>query len=554
MNNKQLIVGARGSELSLVQADIIKTKLQEFFSELSIIIKIVKTTGDKNMDPIPLDSVGKGWFTKELDRALLDGSIDMAVHSLKDLPEELPEELIIAAIPQREDAREAFVSSQNIPFLKLKKGAIIGTDSTRRKVQIMHKRKDITVKSIRGNVNTRLKKLADGEYDGVFLAVAGIKRLGKESVITEYFDTDDMIPSPGQGALAVVIKKENKELFKKLQKLSHEDTVIAVKAERAFSKVFGGGCKTPVGAYAQIKNKKIHLRGFVGSLYKNEVHKALLTGKSDNPEAIGEELANEFINKGYTIDERPQFVVITRPQNATIKMQKQIESLGLQTYFYPSIAITKDTLTKNSQHNLSRIDSFDWIVFTSQNGVRFFIEDLTKLGISLESLKNKKIAAVGKKTAEVLMKYHLQVDFVPTKFTTETLALEFPEAAGKKIFMARANLASSTLKEKLEERGAIVTDIAIYKTSYLENNNPEFDMLVQNRQIYCITFTSPSTVTGFLNNIKTSSIRNEVFNLKVLSIGPVTTKALQQEGFKNIITADMYTINGMIAKLKESIL
>lgn len=237
----KLIIGTRGSQLSLAQTEIIKEKLQRFFPKTQIEIKIIKTTGDINMNPVPLDTVGKGWFTKELDKALLDGRIDLAVHSLKDLPEELPEGLIIAAIPEREDAREALVSKNNISFEKLKKGAVIGTDSTRRQSQILQKRPDLKVKSIRGNVITRLKKLESGEFDGIFLAVAGLKRLGLANCITQYFSEKDFIPSPGQGALAITIKKNNKILLHQLKKINHEETLIAVTAERAFSRALGGG-------------------------------------------------------------------------------------------------------------------------------------------------------------------------------------------------------------------------------------------------------------------------------------------------------------------------
>jgi len=550
----KLIIGTRGSQLSLTQTEIIKEKLQQISTKTQIEIKIIKTTGDENMNPVPLDTVGKGWFTKELDKALLDKRIDLAVHSLKDLPEELPEGLIIAAISEREDAREALVSKNNISFEKLKEGAVIGTDSVRRKSQILHKRPDLKVKSIRGNVITRLKKLDNGEYDGIFLAVAGLKRLGLANHITQYFSENDFVPSPGQGALAITIRKDNKLLLRQLKKLNHEETLIAVVAERAFSQALGGGCKMPVGAYATIKQNKINLQGFVGSDDGIQIYKESTQGSRFLPERVGINMANTFLEKGYSWFDKPQFVVITRDQNASIKMQKEIEGLGLRTYFYPSISIAKSTVTKKSQKIFSDIESFDWLIFTSQNGVRFFLSDLDQLGISLTKLKNIKIAVVGKKTAESVKKYGLQVNFVPSKFTTTNLGNELENIKGKKILMARANLATPRLVEKLEEKGAQVTDIAIYKTSFIENDNPEFDNLVNNNQIYCITFTSPSTVKGFINNVKKANLHKAVLAIQALSIGPVTSKALTKEGFQKILTADTYTINGMIAKLKENIL
>jgi hydroxymethylbilane synthase len=551
---KKIVIGTRGSKLALVQTDIIKKQLLSIHPHLTIEIKTITTTGDKNMSPVPLDNVGKNWFTKEIDKALLNGVIDIAVHSLKDLPETLPTGLTIAAIPKREDAREAFVSKNNILFSKLKKSAIIGTDSTRRKAQILDKRSDLIVKSIRGNVNTRLEKLENGEYDGIFLAVAGLKRLGIENKITEYFSETDIVPSPGQGALAVVVREKDKALINLLEKLNDKETVTAVKTERAFSKIFGGGCSLPIGAYATCYNKVITIHGFVGSLDGKERVKGYMKGNNTTPEELGRELANKFLAANNVHFKKSQFIVITKPENVPVTVQKQIESLGFLPYFYPSITIVKSELTKKMSNTLSQIDSFDWIVFTSQNGVQFFIEALEESGISLEKIKNKKIAVVGKKTASVVKKYKLPVDFIPSSFTTDALADEMKDIKNKKILLARANLATPLLPKHLEEKGAKITDLHIYKTSYIENDNPEFEELLKTNQIYCLTFTSPSTVKGFLNNIKNSPNKKNIFSLRALSIGPATTKELEKNGFQNIITADPYTLNGMIATLKENIL
>lgn len=295
--SKKIIIGTRGSQLALAQTNIIKEKLQTLLPKVSIDVKIITTTGDKNMIPVPLDSVGKGWFTKEIDKALLEGQIDLAVHSLKDLPEVLPVGLIIAAIPEREDAREAFISKDNVPFSKLKKGAVIGTDSTRRKVQLLHKRPDLQVTSMRGNVNRRLEKLMTGDYDGIFLAVAGLKRLGLENHITDYFSEVDIIPSPGQGALAVVIRKNNRRLFVILQKLNHLPTIHQVKAERSFSKVFGGGCTMPIGAYAQYRGEKFTLYGVVGSPDGEHMVKDSLQGDISTFEKLANKLAERMLKK-----------------------------------------------------------------------------------------------------------------------------------------------------------------------------------------------------------------------------------------------------------------
>ncbi len=294
---RNIIIGTRGSRLALIQTDIVKKQLEEIAPDISIEVQTITTKGDKNLNPVPLDSVGKGWFTKEIDKALLEGSIDIAVHSLKDLPEVLPKGLVIAAIPQREDAREALVSYGNVSFEHLKKGAVIGTDSTRRKAQVLHKRPDLVVESVRGNVNTRLDKLDNGDYDALFLAVAGLKRLGLEHRIAEYFSVEDVIPSPGQGALAVVIKESNADLFSLLQQLNHTNALIAISAERAFSKAVGGGCKLPVGVYAECKGNSITLHGVIGSLDGKHLAKESIEGKVSSSVSLAKTLATQLLQK-----------------------------------------------------------------------------------------------------------------------------------------------------------------------------------------------------------------------------------------------------------------
>lgn len=560
----QIIIGTRGSKLALIQTNIVKEKLQKLLPEVTINVQIITTKGDKNMSPVPLDSIGKGWFTKEIDKALLDGTIDIAVHSLKDLPEVLPKGLVIAAIPEREDAREALVSQNNVSFDKLPKGAVIGTDSTRRKAQILHKRQDLVVESVRGNVNTRLEKLDAGQYDALFLAVAGLKRLGLENRITEYFSVDDIIPSPGQGALAVVMKKSNTTLFSLLEKLNHKKTLSAISAEHVFSKTVGGGCKLPVGVYAVSHGNRISLYGVIGSLDGTYVVKESIDGNLSEAKHLAKLLAKDLLAKSKPwynggIDhiesgDTKKYVVVTRPLEVSNELQRKLEEMKLKTLSFPSIAIHKSILTKKIQKELNNISSFDWILFTSRNGVRFFMQALEELGIDTSLLQKKYIAAVGPKTAEEVKKYQLPVHFIPSEFTTEDLSKGLQEVKDKRILLPRADIATSTLTKQLEKKGALVTNIAIYNTEFTRCESNGFEDLLDNKQIACITFTSPSTITGFLKNCETIKNKSAIFSLPVLAIGPVTGNALKHHGFQKIYTADTFTVEGMVSKLKESIL
>ena len=215
-----IIIGTRGSDLALAQTDIVKKLVTSLDPSITVEIKVIKTEGDKNMAPIPTDVVGKGWFTKEIEKALLTREIDLAEHSLKDLGEVLPEGLIISAIPARGDVRDVLVSKNNIQVKDLPEGAIIGTDSARRKVLLLQMRSDLQVESVRGNVNTRLRKLQEEDYDALVLAAAGLQRLGMEDIITEYFDPFEFIPAPGQGAIAIQTRSSDTELNRLLVKIN----------------------------------------------------------------------------------------------------------------------------------------------------------------------------------------------------------------------------------------------------------------------------------------------------------------------------------------------
>jgi len=262
-DGSRVVIGTRGSELALAQSEIVRQKLRAVEPGLAVEIKIIKTQGDVDASPIPLDTVGKGWFTKEIEDALLAGSIDLAVHSLKDLPEDLPEGLRIGAFPEREDARDVLVSAGNLPLAGLRKGAVIGTDSMRRKMQILALRSDVTVESVRGNVPTRVKKLRDGHYDAIVIAAAGLIRLGLQKEIAHYFSVDEITPAPGQGILAVELRADDAARAELVKKINDPEAEAAATAERTFSARVGGGCKEPVGAYAAREGERMMLQGML---------------------------------------------------------------------------------------------------------------------------------------------------------------------------------------------------------------------------------------------------------------------------------------------------
>lgn len=249
-----------------------------------------------------------------------------------------------------------------------------------------------------------------------------------------------------------------------------------------------------------------------------------------------------------------KYIIVTRPLTQHDQLQKQLEELGFQVLSFPSITIHKNILTIEIKKILQNLSSFDWIVFTSGNGAQFFIQALKEEKIDISILQTKKIAAVGSKTAERLKEAGLSVHFIPTAYTTHDLGKELPNIDGKKILLPRTNIATHTLTELLKAKGGIVTNIAIYKTELAEVSSRTFEELLKNQEIQCMFFTSPSTVEGFFKNIQDIKTKEEIYNIPVVSIGPVTADTLKKYGFNNISTADTFTIAGMIRKLKENIL
>jgi hydroxymethylbilane synthase len=288
-----LTIGSRGSQLALWQARWIQARLQSFGMETRI--EIIHTTGDKITD-VALSKVGtKGLFTKEIEEALLSGAIDLAVHSLKDIPTDLPDGLTLAAIPQREDPRDAMVG-RSLGSLSLK--AKIGTSSLRRAAQLRAKRPDLEIENIRGNVDTRLRKLDEGQYDAIVLASAGLRRLGWENRITELLDPDVMCPAVGQGALAVETRADGGEAEQLAKRLEHRESRVAVTAERAVLRALGGGCQVPIGAYATVQGEVVQLRAIIVSPDGTEIIRKRANGASRDAEIIGRALGEELLAQG----------------------------------------------------------------------------------------------------------------------------------------------------------------------------------------------------------------------------------------------------------------
>ncbi len=300
----KIIIGTRGSALALWQAEWVKAGLEKLSAGLQVELRKIRTTGDKILD-VPLAKVGgKGLFVKEIEEALLEGRADIAVHSIKDVPTDFPPGLDLAVICEREDPRDAFISAIRDgqftakSFRVLPLGARIGTSSLRRSSQLLNKRPDLKIEQLRGNLNTRLKKLDEGHFDAIILAVAGVRRLGWQDRITEILPLEISLPAVGQGAVGIESRIDDKIINSLISQLNHTESAICVKAERAVLKRLEGGCQVPIAAYAGLLNGIITIDGLVGSVTGDRIVRSHIEGSPDHAESLGLRLAENLLARG----------------------------------------------------------------------------------------------------------------------------------------------------------------------------------------------------------------------------------------------------------------
>jgi hydroxymethylbilane synthase len=288
-------VGSRGSKLALWQANWVKQQLESAGHQIEI--RIIKTTGDK-LEVSLTQSGTKGLFIKEIEEALLAGEVDLAVHSLKDLPTDQPKGLFVAAVPAREDPRDVFIARKGVSLWSLLPGARIGTSSLRRQTQLRHLRPDFETISVRGNIDTRLNKLERGDCQGLVLAAAGVRRLGFETRIANFFSADEMCPAVGQGALAIELRTGDAGTLEAVTPLDHVPSHRAVRAERAALRGLGGGCQLPIAAYASESDGGLKLMGVVASPDATRIIRASALGTAENPEELGARVAQDLLKQG----------------------------------------------------------------------------------------------------------------------------------------------------------------------------------------------------------------------------------------------------------------
>ncbi|MDV6342725.1 hydroxymethylbilane synthase [Nitrosomonas sp. Is24] len=298
LSPQKIVIASRESLLAMWQAKFIQKRLGELYPQTEVSILGMTTRGDQILDQSLAKIGGKGLFIKELEQALEDGRADIAVHSMKDMPMNVPEGFALAAITEREDPRDAFVSIHYSGLDALPECSIVGTSSLRRESQLRAQFPHLEVHPLRGNVQTRLRKLDEGQYAAIILAAAGLKRLGLSNRITALLSPEQSLPAVGQGALGIECRADRTDLVALMQPLHHQETAYCVEAERALSRVLGGSCQVPLGAFAEISNGKLQLRGFVAQPDGKRIVSDALKGKPETGITMGQQLAQKLINKG----------------------------------------------------------------------------------------------------------------------------------------------------------------------------------------------------------------------------------------------------------------
>lgn len=500
---KPIVIGSRGSELALWQANFILTELKEI--NIQAQIKIIKTQGDK-VQHLSFDKLeGKGFFTKELEEALLSKEIDLAVHSHKDLPTESPQGLVIAAVSYREDPseillirKEAVDEKQKFSF---KKNAVVGTSSARRKSQLLAFRSDIELKELRGNVPTRIQKLRDGAYDAIMLAAAGLERLGidLDDFFVEKLSPKEFTPAPAQGVLAIQIREKDHELAKRLSAIHHLDVAETIAIERKVLNLFDGGCQLPLGVYCEKEENdegEEKMKVWVTKAEAWNTFPKYFYFESKKTDGLAEKIVKKINNI------IPCTVFVSRDQRKNDLLFNALTAAGYNV-FMRSLIETKIIPIK-------KLPATNWIFFSSKNAVKYFFDQQPQLGLV-------KYAAVGKATSEELRKYGKRADFIGYSTDTRLTGKQFAAVVGSgTVLFPQAKGSMKTIQQQFTKPGQM-TDLTVYETIKQNSEVPSAEIIV---------FTSPSNVEAFFEKNKITKEQ------KVVAMGDATANALRKYNLK----------------------
>lgn len=507
MFQRKIIIGSRGSDLALWQANFVLNSLRKLQCEAEI--KIIETKGDRVQDVALNQISGIGFFTKEIEEALLNKEIDIAVHSNKDLPTNSPRGLKIAAVSSREDPSELLIINKEAvddqKTLFLKKNAKVGTSSPRRKCQLLSFRDDLIIKDLRGNVPTRIKKLRDKQYDAIIIAAAGVYRLNLtlDEFRVEKIQPEIFIPAPAQGVLALQIRQDDDKLANLLSKVNVKDVEDTIKFERTILNKFEGGCHLALGAFTKAKEN---------------IFCTWIT-KSDSPDKVPARIYLEGIDPNEVASAAVEKLNNIKPCSVFISREINKDSYFYKTLSAYSFKVKGKSLIHTETIQVNEIPEADWIFFSSSKAVEHFFEQ------DLQLNNNVKIAAIGNSTAETVYKFKKKPSFIGINAEMSNVGREFLKVAkNQKILFPKSKQSLRTIQKELLDE-SIVLDLNVYETTFRN------DFEERNEDV--LLFTSPSNVNSYLNKYKIKEYQ------KVIAIGISTRDQLIQMGISNVKMASI---------------
>jgi len=541
VNSHEIAIGSRGSRLALAQAKLVVDAL-EHAGRISRIV-VVETEGDRRA---PDAAWGEGAFVAAIERALLAGRVDVAIHSAKDVPTDEDPRLRIASYLPREDPRDALVVRTDAPERRLddlRPGSRVGTDSPRRTGFLLARRPDLRVHPLHGNVDTRLRRLDAGATDALVLACAGLDRMGLSDRIAERLEPEVVPPAPGQGAIAVQIRRDDARMLELVAAIDDRPTRLAVEAERAFLSASGGGCRAPIGALATITDDELDLLGGYARPDGSDTALARRRG----PLAAGTELAWEV---AAALDSRTRVrrevgdvepnpprstaprVLVTRAAEQAEELASALRREGLDPVLVPTIAIESDPPGRELDAAARHLDTYAWVVLTSANGARAILN--AAKGKAAPRLpappKAPRWAAIGPATLDVLERGGIHVDLQPSRAHGRAIAHELPVVPGERVLVVRGDLADGGLAIALRARGAEVDDIVAYQTREAPASSRSLLRgALMDGPIDAVVFTSGSTVRGLVALARAVSV--DVSSIPSVCIGPQTAADARSAGF-----------------------
>lgn len=511
---KSVRIATRGSELALWQAHYVQRLLREIGLESEL--NIIKTQGDQ-IQHLSFDKMeGKGFFTKEIEEALLNDTADLAVHSHKDLPTTMPPGLVIAAVSEREDPSELLLirpssADQRMKF-HLRKGAVVGTSSARRKAQLLSFRPDVQLADLRGNVPTRINKLRDGKYDAILLAAAGVERL--EIDLSEFhverLDPREFIPAPAQGVLALQVREQDEELRRLIGQLNNDAVARVIGLERKVLNLFEGGCQMPVGVFAEFDEEN--------ELYKLRASRAKTW--SDRPVNVYLESKNYSTLAQHTVDRinnvQPGSVFITREVNENSHFRNVLEGNGFVVAGYP--------LIETKLIPFQQLPAFQWVFFASKNAVKYFFRQRP-------ALNGQKFGCVGKATADALRAEGHRAEFIGSHTDTRLIGKQFAARVGSEIVLfPQAKGSMRSIQQQFVKKDQVI-DLPVYETIQRNTETiPPTDIIV---------FTSPSNVEAYFEKHAVNNAQ------KVVAMGDATAAALRKHSIHHPGMPDTFDEAGL---------